>query len=176
MSPSARLCQLCLSGLPILTLSTLQAYTNPWDDITRQFTSHLLSVVLLHAVTTICYLMDTTSLSNAINMKIFEPEDKLAMYLGDAVMCCNVLGIASLTEDEVLRLGAICAHLSMLAGAWDMSVWMEEDEGGKQSSAWDIASALLDCGRLGTMRKKWCLQDRSQSLVPLLSTYVFFVE
>jgi len=58
------------------------------------------------------------------------------------------LEIASFTEDEVLRLGAICAHLSMLAGAQDMSVWMEEDECGKQSSAWDIVSALLDRGRL----------------------------
>ena len=49
----------------------------------------------------------------------------------------------------MLWLGAICARLSMLAGAWDMSVWMEEDEGGKQSSAWDTIFALLDRGRLG---------------------------
>ncbi len=49
----------------------------------------------------------------------------------------------------MLLLGATCARLSMLAGVRDMSSWMEEDEGGKQSSAWDIVSALLDRGRLG---------------------------
>jgi cohesin complex subunit SA-1/2 len=93
--------------------------------------------------------MDATSLSNTNNTKILELEDKLATSLRDAVAGRDELEIASFTEDEVLRLGAICARLSMLAGARDMSVWMEEDEGGKQSSAWDIVSALLDRGRLG---------------------------
>src|SRR5260221_13766472 len=32
MSPSACLSRSCLSGLPILTLSTLQAYTSLWDN------------------------------------------------------------------------------------------------------------------------------------------------
>jgi cohesin complex subunit SA-1/2 len=49
----------------------------------------------------------------------------------------------------VIALGALCAWLSELCGTRDMSAWMEEDEGGKQSSAWDIISALVECGRLG---------------------------
>ena len=93
--------------------------------------------------------MDATSLSNTNNTKILELEDKLATSLRDAVAGRDELEIASFTEDEVLLLGAICARLATLAGARDMSSWMEEDEGGKQSSAWDIISALLDRGRLG---------------------------
>jgi cohesin complex subunit SA-1/2 len=100
-------------------------------------------------VAAIRYLMDAKSLSNTNNTKVLELEDKLATSLRDAVAGRDELEIASFTEDEVLRLGAICARLSMLAGGRDMSVWMEEDEGGKQSSAWDIVSALLDRGRLG---------------------------
>jgi len=30
-----------------------------------------------------------------------------------------------------------------------MTAWLDEDEGGKQSSAWDIMNALADRGRLG---------------------------
>ncbi len=142
MSPSPRLSRSCLSGLPILTLSTLQAYTSLWDDITKQFTSHSSPVVLSHAVAAIRYLMDATSLSNMNNTKILELEDKLTMSLCDAFTGRDELKIASFTEDEVLRLGAICPRLSMLAGARDMLVWMEEDKGGKQSSAWDNLSAL----------------------------------
>lgn len=95
------------------------------------------------------HLMDATSLSNTNNTKILELEDKLATSLRDAVAGRDELEIASFTEDEVLLLGAICSRLSTLAGARDMSSWMEEDEGGKQSNAWDIISALLDRGRLG---------------------------
>jgi len=86
--------------------------------------------------------MDATSLSNMNNTKILELEDKLTMSLCDAFTGRDELKIASFTEDEVLRLGAICPRLSMLAGARDMLVWMEEDKGGKQSSAWDNLSAL----------------------------------
>ncbi|KAI9463987.1 hypothetical protein BJY52DRAFT_1115027 [Lactarius psammicola] len=132
-----------------LEMRMTAAYASLWDDITKQFTSHSSPVVLSHAVAAIRHLMDATSLSNTNNTKILELEDKLATSLRDAVAGRDELEIASFTEDEVLLLGAICARLSTLAGARDMSSWMEEDEGGKQSSAWDIISALLDRGRLG---------------------------
>ena len=57
--------------------------------------------------------------------------------------------VASFTEDELLALGAICARLAALAGTRDMTSWMEEDEGGKQSHAWDIMMAIAERGRLG---------------------------
>jgi cohesin complex subunit SA-1/2 len=110
--------------------------------------------------------MDATSLSNTNSTKILEIEDQLATSLRDAVAGRDELEIASFTEDEVLLLGAICARLSMLAGARDMSSWMEEDENGKQSSAWDIVFALLDRGRLGykeeeTVRTKGMFKQTS---------------
>lgn len=136
-------------GIPFTKLTRLQAYASLWDDITKQFTSHSSPVVLSHAVATIRHLLDATSLSNTNSTKTLELEDKLATSLRDAVAGRDELEIASFTEDEVLLLGTICARLSTLAGVRDMSSWMEEDEGGKQSCAWDIVSALLDRGRLG---------------------------
>jgi cohesin complex subunit SA-1/2 len=49
----------------------------------------------------------------------------------------------------VLSLGALCTRLAVLAGTRDMSAWIEEDEGGKQSSVWDIISTLIERERLG---------------------------
>ena len=57
--------------------------------------------------------------------------------------------VATFTEDEVLALTAFCTRLTVLAGTRNMTAWIEEDEGGKQSSAWDILSALVERGRLG---------------------------
>ena len=82
-------------------------------------------------------------------MKILELEDELASSLRDAIADRDELEVASFNEDEVLELTAICARLATLAGTRDMIAWMEEDEGGKQSSAWDIISALSERGRLG---------------------------
>jgi len=39
--------------------------------------------------------------------------------------------------------------MCVLGGSRDLSAWMDEDEGGKQSSAWDIICALVERGRLG---------------------------
>ena len=116
--------------------------------------------------------MDATSLSNTNSTKILELEDKLATSLRDAVAGRDELEIASFTEDEVLLLGAICARLSTLAGARDMSSWMEEDEGGKQSSAWDIISALLDRGRLGYKEEEAVRSDRTRFWVSSLISAV----
>lgn len=93
--------------------------------------------------------MDATSLSNTNSTKILELEDELASSLRDAIADRDEIEIASFSEDEVLALTAICTRLAALVGNRDMIAWMEEDEGGKQSSAWDIISALSERGRLG---------------------------
>lgn len=93
--------------------------------------------------------MSATSLSNTNSAKILELEDELSSSLRDAVARRDELEVASFTEDEALSLGAICARLVTLSGTRDMTTWMEEDEGGKQSSAWDIICALAERGRLG---------------------------
>lgn len=93
--------------------------------------------------------MAATSLTNTNSTKILELEDELATQLRDAVAGREEIEVASFSEDEVLALGAVCARICALAGSRDISAWMEEDEGGKQSSAWDIISALVERGRLG---------------------------
>jgi len=105
--------------------------------------------VLNHAVACIRYFMDATSLSNTNSTKILELEDELSSSLRDAIGGRDEIEIASFSEDEVRTLGVICSRLATLAGARDMTNWIEENEGGKQSSAWDIVSALVERGRMG---------------------------
>ena len=93
--------------------------------------------------------MDATSLSKTNSTKILELEDELSTNLRDAIAGRDEIELASFDEDEVLSLRAICARLAALVGIRDMTTWMEEDEGGKQSSAWDIVSALTERGKLG---------------------------
>jgi cohesin complex subunit SA-1/2 len=115
----------------------------------KQFLSHSAPNVLNVAVLTIMHLMAATSLSNTNSTKILELEDELSSALRDAVAGRDEIEVAGFDEDEVIALGALCTRLSVLSGFRDMSAWMEEDEGGKQSSAWDIVSALVERGRLG---------------------------
>ena len=49
-----------------------------WDDVIKQFMSQSAAVVLNNAVTTIRYMMDSTSLSNTNSTKILELEEELA--------------------------------------------------------------------------------------------------
>lgn len=111
--------------------------------------SHSSVAVLSHAMATIRYLMDATSLSNANSTKILELEDELATALRDTVGGRDEIEVATLAEDEVLALGAHCSRIGVLFGVRNLTAWMEEDESGNQSSAWDIVSALVERGRLG---------------------------
>ena len=97
----------------------------------------------------ISYLLDATSLSNTNNAKMLELEDELSSVLRDAVASRDEIEVASFTEDEILSLTALCTRLAVLFGTRNLTAWIEEDEGGKQSSAWDILSAIVDRGRLG---------------------------
>lgn len=94
-------------------------------------------------------MMNATSLSNTNSTKILELEEELSASLRDTIKGRDDLELASFSEDEVIALAAICSRLATLAGTRDVTAWMEEDEGGKQSSAWDIVNALAERGRLG---------------------------
>ncbi|EGO01292.1 hypothetical protein SERLA73DRAFT_87834, partial [Serpula lacrymans var. lacrymans S7.3] len=132
-----------------LEMRMINAYANLWDDVMKQFLSHSSMNVLLNAAAAVRHFMDATSLSNTNSTKVLELEDELSVQLRDAVAGRQEIEVASFSEDEVLALGAVCARLSVLIGSRDMTTWMEEDEGGKQSSAWDIISALVERGRFG---------------------------
>lgn len=111
--------------------------------------SHSSAKVLAHAMTAIRYFMEATSLSNSNSTKILELEDELSTQLRDTIAGRDEIEVASFSEDEVLALSAWCTRLAVLAGTRNMTAWTEEDEGGKQSSAWDIVNALVERGRLG---------------------------
>lgn len=115
----------------------------------KQFTTHSAAIVLNNAVATIRHMMDATSLSNTNGTKILELEEELSTSLRDILKGRDELELASFSEDEVIALTATCARIATLAGTRDVTNWMEEDEGGKQSAAWDIISAIAERGRLG---------------------------
>ncbi|GBE83439.1 hypothetical protein SCP_0504880 [Sparassis crispa] len=149
-----------------LEMRMMTAYASLWDDVTKQFLSHSHPVVLGNAVATIRYMMDATSLSNTNSTKILELEDELSTTLRDAISGRDEIEVASFSEDEVLSLGAICARLAALIGIRDLTSWMEEDEGGKQSSAWDILNALAERGRLG-YKEEESMIDRALQVLTL---------
>ncbi|KAI0356888.1 hypothetical protein OH77DRAFT_1423133 [Trametes cingulata] len=149
-----------------LEMRMMTAYSSLWEDVTKQFLSHSSPVVLANAVATIRRMMDATSLSKTNSAKILELEDELSTSLRDAIAGREEIEVASFTEDEVLSLGAICARLAALFGIRDMTSWMEEDEGGKQSSAWDIVSALAERGRLG-YKEEELMVDRALQVLTL---------
>lgn len=111
--------------------------------------SHSSPITLSHANATMQHFLSATLLSNTNSAKLVELEDELSTSLRDAVAGREELEIASFSEDEVHILGAIASRLVVLSAARNMTAWMEEDEGGKQSSAWDIMNALAGRGRLG---------------------------
>lgn len=125
--------------------------------------------VLSRAMATIRYLMDATSLSNANSTKILELEDELATALRDTVGGRDEIEVATLAEDEVLALGAHCSRIGVLFGARNLTAWMEEEESGKQSSAWDIISALVERGRLGYKEEEGVSYLRSSLSEKLLT-------
>ena len=115
----------------------------------KQFLAHSSSTVLSHAMAAILHLMNTTSLSNTNSTKILELEDELSTSLRDAVAGREDLDVATFTDDEARSLGAVCARIATIVQSREMTAWMDENEGGKQSSIWEILSALADRGRLG---------------------------
>ncbi|KAF7439987.1 hypothetical protein PC9H_000324 [Pleurotus ostreatus] len=132
-----------------LEMRMIAGYASLWDDVTKQFLSHSSLPVLTHAVSTILTFLAATSLSNTNSTKILELEDELSSLLRDAVAGRDEIEVTSFSEDEVLSLGALCTRLAVLSGNRDLTAWTEEDEGGKQSSVWDIISAISERGRLG---------------------------
>lgn len=90
-----------------------------------------------------------TSLHNTNNAKILELEEELSVSLRNTIGETEELEIAVFTEDESLALGHICTRFAVLAKVRNLVPYLEEDEGGKQSSAYDIFTALADRGKLG---------------------------
>ncbi|KZT59992.1 hypothetical protein CALCODRAFT_449346 [Calocera cornea HHB12733] len=126
------------------------AYDQLWDDVSQQFLKQTDPMVLRNSVGTIMYLLTSgASLVNINSRKMTELEDEVFSSLRDAVAGRDELELANFEDNELHALSAVTTRLSSLFATRDLTVGMEEDEGGKQSSAWDILSALAERGRLG---------------------------
>ncbi|KAG6811622.1 hypothetical protein H0H92_006586 [Tricholoma furcatifolium] len=147
-----------------LEMRMMNAYSSLWDDVTKQFLSHSSLNVLSYAMAAIRHFMDATSLSNTNSTKILELEDELSTSLRDTVAGRDEIEVASFSEDEVLSLTALCTRLTVLFGSRNITPWIDEDEGGKQSSAWDILNALIERGRLGYKEEATMIEQALQVL------------
>jgi cohesin complex subunit SA-1/2 len=78
-----------------------------------------------------------------------ELEDDFATSIRDVIAGRDGLEMQSFSEDDILTLTAICTRLSVLGARRDLASWVDEDEGGKQSSIWSIVTALTERGKLG---------------------------
>ena len=114
------------------------------------------------------YLLSNTSLSNTNSEQMLALEDELATSLREAAAeppsrsgspskvakpssarRNRELEVTHFTEDEVIALTSVVLRLRMLISSRDLTTWIEENEGGKQSSAWDILSAISERGTMG---------------------------
>ncbi|KAK0498783.1 hypothetical protein EDD18DRAFT_1318874 [Armillaria luteobubalina] len=132
-----------------LEMRAINDYSNLWDDILKQFLTHASPGILALAMNSITYLLSATSLSNTNSTKILELEDELSSVLRAALADREEIEVTTFNEDEVLSLGSTCMRLRILAGTRDMTGWIEDDEGGKQSKVWDLLNAIAERGRLG---------------------------
>ncbi|KAF8513560.1 hypothetical protein BU17DRAFT_95252 [Hysterangium stoloniferum] len=148
-----------------LEMRMIPAYENLWDDIIKQFTSHSSPITLSQATSAIQHLTSTTLLANTNTSKNTELEEELSTSLRDAIAGREELDVAGFSEDEVHTLGTIAARLVLLSGVRDMTGWMEEDEGGKQSSAWDIMNVLAGRGRLGYKEEEAMIEECLRLLI-----------
>ncbi|KAJ3814593.1 hypothetical protein F5876DRAFT_62181 [Lentinula aff. lateritia] len=173
-----------------LEMRETNAYLSLWTDISKQFLTHTSSYVITTAAQTIIsHLLANTTLSHVNSEQILGLEDELASSLRDAVAGPVLsptgngessssrfnrdIEICHLTEDEVSALTSVIFRLRTLAGHRDLSSWMEDNEGGKHSSAWDILCAVSERARLSVGGEGEFSQMLEQSL-QLLTLYIMW--
>ncbi|KAL0071305.1 cohesin complex subunit [Marasmius tenuissimus] len=159
------------------------AYASLWSDISKQFLTHTSPFVLTAAVQSMSYLLSNTSLSNTNSEQILALEDELATSLREAAAeppsppgspskvpkpssarRNRDLEVTHFTEDEVITLSSVVLRLRMLVSSRDLTAWIEDNEGGKQSSAWDILSAISERGMMGIGGEEQMIEQALQVL------------
>lgn len=111
--------------------------------------THSATATLSHAVGTIAHMLNATTLVATNTAKAQELDEALAVALRDSVSGKDSLETSTFSQDESKTLESICSRLSILIKHRDMTLWMEDEDEGKQSSAWDIISSILDRAPLG---------------------------
>jgi cohesin complex subunit SA-1/2 len=150
-------------SLTILSPSN-QAYEKLWDDVKKQFLKHTDSDVLDQAVRTIAHFLQAADLSTENQTKLPELEDALLAALRQ---CVNDKDIESATfeEDEIHNLAACIARVDKLSRVKNITA-LEDTDGGKQTSVWEILDSIVNRGRLGYK------EEAEVCLIPLLTTWL----
>lgn len=99
---------------------------------------------------TISRLLSAAALFQENSAKIVELEEELSTSLRDVIAGRDDMDAAFLEDDEVQALSGLTLRVETLSRVRNMSAWMEEEEGGKQSSAWTIFMSLAARGSRGT--------------------------
>jgi cohesin complex subunit SA-1/2 len=94
-------------------------------------------------------MLGTATLANTNSSKVLELEDGLASALRDVVSGRDELDATTFSSDEVESIAATLFRVARLYERRDLTSWVDDDDGGKQTSAWDIISPLMERGRLG---------------------------
>jgi len=131
-----------------LEMREITAYETLWDDITVQFTRHVEPVLLRNAVSALRCLNDTSALSNTNSTKFSSLEEDLVNSIREVSQGRDV-ETAGLTEDEIHDLGASILRLNYLFSVTDLTKSLEDDDGGRLTSAWEIIIGIASRGRLG---------------------------
>lgn len=118
-------------------------------------------------------MLAAKSLANMNGIKITELEEQLSTLLRDTIAGRDEVEMTTFSEDEIQALGGLCSRLASLATVRDPTAWMEESEDGKQSSAWDIISALVERGRLGHQEEGLVILSPTSAFCPLLTSLSF---
>jgi hypothetical protein len=95
------------------------------------------------------HMLAASTLSSANATKTQELDDGLAAALRDTVSGHEGLEISTFSQDETQSLASVCSRIAILVKTRDMTLWMEDDDDGKQSAAWDIFTSLLERATLG---------------------------
>ncbi|GAA5919670.1 hypothetical protein JCM1841_005220 [Sporobolomyces salmonicolor] len=131
-----------------LDLRMLTAYETLWDDVTKQFLMHTDPDVLDQAVRTIIHFLSATNLSNTNQTKSTELEETLVSALHHAVADKDIES-STFEEDELHTLTASVARVDKLSRVRNLAMSLNDNDGGKQTSAWEILDSLVNRGRLG---------------------------
>lgn len=90
-----------------------------------------------------------TTLSATNTSKTQELDEALSIALRDAISNHDKLEISTFESDEIKLLAAVVKRVACVVKARDMTIWMEDEDDGKQNSAWDIFFSILDRAVLG---------------------------
>ena len=98
---------------------------------------------------TISHLVSASALFSENDAKLSQLEEELASGFRDAVADKEDIGTEYFEDDDVRLLSGFAFRTESLFRIRDMTAWMEDDEGGKQSSIWTILIALAERGSRG---------------------------